>query len=83
MQIGKIPRKIHFTDRKKEKSHGSYIFNIFRYLQNFLVSSHAVVCSLPFLYLRFALALFVSLNVLKEFICYVVRMLNLKFVRFS
>ena len=56
-----------------------------RYLQNFLVSNHAVTCSLPFLHLRFTLSRFVSLHILKEFIyyMYVARPLSLKFVRFS
>ena len=47
------------------------------------VSNHAVLCNLPFLYLHFALARFVSLHVHKECMLYVVRLLSLKSNRFS
>ena len=75
--------ELHSIRAKKSLRMGD-TFDI-RYLQNFLVSNHAVTCSLPFLHLRFTLSRFVSLHILKEFIyyMYVVKLLSLKFVRFS
>ena len=53
-------------ETRKKSQNWLYIFNV-RYLQNFLISNHVIICSLPFLYLCSALARFVSLHVHKEF----------------